>query len=285
MQAGSKRDLPEAKFDLVEFERNGFSVVKNAVDTGIIARIREEWDAFSETTRDQRPDVVPKDAPVAVFWRHVPGEKKRIRPLAEFPTLNKLALDGEMAEIVRQIFNHRGFAEIELRLLEVITFNKPPQFGTKLEWHQDNAYFPFEPNNQCALWIPLDPVDAANGSLSYACGTHKKGRVASRNLHTGEGFQGDARPQIPADPAAAGYDVVTVELQPGDCTVHDGGCWHCSMPNGTNRPRRSLSLRYLVGDTVYAPTPGSAATFLEQVDVMPGDLVRGPAFPLVERPE
>ncbi|HEY0707507.1 MAG TPA: phytanoyl-CoA dioxygenase family protein [Polyangia bacterium] len=276
----SKLSKP-AKFDLAQFEADGFAVIKGAVDPHLIGRIREEWEMFNTTTRDTRPDVIPKDQPAAVFWRHVPGEKKRIRPISEFPTLHQLAVDGTMADIVRQIFAFRGQPQVELRLLETIIFNKPPVQGTKLEWHQDNAYFPFEPNSQCALWIPLDPVDPQNGSLSYACGSHKLGRVASRNLHTGETFKGDTRPTIPEDPATAGYKVVTVELEPGDLTVHDGGCWHCSMPNRTDRPRRSLSLRYLVGETIYAPTPGSAATFVEQVDVRPGDRIEGPAFPVV----
>ncbi len=260
------------------FEKDGFAVIKGAIDPSLMADLRKEWDAFEVTSTES---TIPKDQPAAVFWRHIQGERKRIRPIEEFPTLREIAHSPQLSGVIRTVIEARGIKDPELRLLETIVFNKPPQKGGNLNWHQDNAYFPFEPNTQCALWIPLDPVDEENGSLIYVKGTHKRGRVGSLNLHTGEPFEGDSRPMIPKDPVAEGYEVETMELEPGDISVHDGATWHSSTANDSDRPRRALSLRYLVGKTVYAPTPGSAATFIEQVDVKPGDVIQGPAFPVV----
>lgn len=267
-------------FDPEQFERDGFSVVRQAVDVDLLREVANEWTFFQ--TRDVS-SVVPKDAPVAVFWRHLPGQRKRTRPLREFPALESLALSPATAEIVRMINRFRGVREDEeLRLLETIIFDKPPAASPLLNWHQDNSFFPFTPNNQAALWIPLDPVDASNGTLRYVVGTHKLGLRASTDLHSGRPFERDQRPAIPADPIEAGYETRDMVLEPGDLSVHDGLTWHCSLPNvSPDRPRRALSLRYLMGSTTYTPNEGTAAAFVEQVDVRPGERVAGPAFPLI----
>ena len=267
--------------DLARFDRAGFAVVRGALAPERIAALGDEWTGFERTTLAERPNLLPRDQPAAVFWRHVPGERKRIRPIDEFPQLRAIAHDPGLADMVRAIFGHRGVTRPVLRLFEAIVFNKPPRLGTPLSWHQDISFFPFEPNNQIALWIPLDRVDGDNGTLRYAVASHKLGPVRSTDLQTGRDFPGDTRPQIPADPAAAGFEVVPVVLDPGDLAVHDGGTWHCSTPNLSDRPRRSLSIRYLVGETRYAPTRGSAATFVEQVNVRPGEMIEGPIFPVL----
>lgn len=267
--------------DLERFDNDGFIVLHRVIAPERIAAVRSEWEDFAASTLQARPNLLPKDQPAAVFWRHVPGEKKRIRPLSEFPALRQLVLDGVLSDIVRRMCR-RGAPELpELRLFESIVFDKPARLGTDLRWHQDISYFPFEPNNQCSLWIPLDKVDADNGTLRYAAGSHKLGAVRSTDLQSGQPFAGDERPEIPADPAAAGFEVVPIQLEPGDLALHDGRTWHCSTPNLTERPRRSLSIRYLVGPTRYAPTKGSAAVFVAQMDVRPGETIGGPIFPVV----
>src|SRR5262249_12346815 len=152
----------------------------------------------------------------------------------------------------------------------------------QLNWHQDVAYFPFEPNNQIAVWLPFEPVTRESGALEYAVGSHKVGLMGSVELHTGKPYENETRPIIPKDPAAAGYKVVCCEIEPGDMIVHDGLTWHRSGPNTTkDNQRRGLSLRYIVGKTKYKPRIGSAATFISQVEVKAGDLIEGPAFPLI----
>ena len=61
-----------------------------------------------------------------------------------------------------------------MQLLETIIFNKPYETSNTLHWHQDVAYFPLKPNNQIAVWFPLDEVDREAGALNYAIGSHKE---------------------------------------------------------------------------------------------------------------
>ncbi len=223
-----------------------------------------------------------KTKPAVVFWHHVLGSQKRIRGISEFPEIKAFANDSVFVDAINKIYGSKGQPGLDIRLLETIFFYKPPKHGNILQWHQDVAYFPFEPNNQVAFWIPLDPTDVHNGTLQYVVGSHKEGLMGSVNLHTAEPFEGEDRPLIPSDPTAAGYEVVLSNIGPGDMTIHDGLTWHCSSPNSREgRPRLAMSLRYLVGETRYKPRNGSAATFIEQMDVKPGEVIKGDPFPLV----
>jgi phytanoyl-CoA dioxygenase PhyH len=257
---------------------DGFVVLHQRIDPGLLQRIVDEWEAFMAT---DTPNLLPTDAPAAVFWRHVPGEKKRMRPLPEFKSLTELALGEVSTRIARQLAQ-ASLGESELRLLETIVFSKPPGVSGTLSWHQDTAYFPFEPQNQVALWIPLETVDIGNGTLEYAVGTHKLGLTCPVDLHTGEPMGSLERPRVPNDPRNEGHDVVTVNLQPGGLAVHDSRTWHRSLPNmSVDRQRRAISLRYLVGKTRYVPRDGAAQSMKHQAGVAPGELISGPTFPLV----
>jgi ectoine hydroxylase-related dioxygenase (phytanoyl-CoA dioxygenase family) len=257
---------------------DGFVVLPQHIDTALLRRIVDEWEAFMAT---DTPTLLPTDAPAAVFWRHVPGEKKRMRPLPEFKNLAELALGEVTTSIARQLAQ-ASLGESELRLLETIVFSKPPGVSGVLSWHQDTAYFPFEPQNQVALWIPLESVDAENGTLEYAVGTHKLGLTCPVDLHTGEPMGSFERPRVPDDPRKEGHQVVRVDLEPGGLAVHDSRTWHRSLPNvSVDRQRRAISLRYLVGKTRYVPRGGVAQSMKLQAGVAPGELISGPTFPLV----
>ena len=85
--------------------------------------------------------------------------------------------------------------------------NKPYEVSNTLHWHQDVAYFPLKPNNQIAVWFPLEAVDKQAGALNYAIGSHKEGIKGSTDLHTRKPFDNENRDLIPQDPAKEGYEV------------------------------------------------------------------------------
>ena len=253
-----------------EFERNGVVLMRDAI---LASELREVIREYERTGPQSMP--TPKHQPIVVFWTHKPGERKKIALLAAMPNMEEFT--RHCARIARR------FAPVgALRLMETVIFNKPPREGTELVWHQDVAYWPLEPNNQIALWIPFDKVTKENGALSYALGSHKRGLRSSTDLHSNAVLsQEDIREPIPADPAAAGFTVQCMDMEPGDVLLHDGRTWHTSGPNRTDLPRRGLTVRFLIGDTVYSPRPGSAAAFIQQIDVSAGERIDNPAFPVL----
>lgn len=276
---GDKDESIFAKFRTDNFDENGVAALEKFLDVDIINQVKKEWDAFSSCDKET---LITKDEPAVVFWLHVLGEKKRIRPISEFPSIKTLVYSCQFQDLIKEICEKRGQPFPEIRLLETIFFYKPPQRGGVLRYHQDVAYFPFMPNNQLAVWIPLVEVNEDNGTLKYALGSHKLGNRRSINLHTGESFDGDERPLIPQTPEDEGIRLFTANLLPGDITIHEGLTWHSSSPNLTDdRPRLALSIRFLLGDTRYSPNPGAAASFLRQMEIQPGESIGGPAFPLL----
>jgi len=261
------------------FCEQGFVAIENYFDTNLLARIAGECLQFTQSTITS---FLPENKPAAVFWRHVRGDTKRIRPLEEFDTLSEFALGEQASNLARQ-FAHVSLGETELRLLETIMFSKPPGEGEMLSWHQDAAFFPFEPQNQIALWIPLDDVDSLNGGLEYAVGSHKSGIIGGPyDLHSGKDLSDGNSCVSPLDFVNKSFEVCGIKLRVGGVAAHDGRTWHRSLPNNSmDRQRRAISLRYLVGQTRYAPRQGTASSMNIQVGVAPGEIINSPSFPLV----
>lgn len=233
---------------------------------GILNPVIEEYESSVPDKEE-----VPKHVPIVVYRTHVLGQERKIQLLSKMPHMKDLAV------FVAGTLN--PVAKGKLRLLETVIFNKPPLTSGVLHWHQDVSYFALEPNNQIAVWIPFDKVTKESGAMVYALGSHKLGLRASKNLLTGEQFPDERREPIDV----SGMNTKVMEMSPGDMLVHDGYTWHMSGPNTVEgQQRRGLSLRFLVGETRYAPRPGSAAPFLKQInDLKEGDLIDDPAFPVL----
>lgn len=257
---------------LGEFDANGVIVLRDIVQPDVLNGVVEEYDAASSSLVDIE---IPKHKPIIVFWTHVVGGRKKLKLLSDMPHME--AFTRRIAAIVKEMAGSAA-----LRLLETIIFNKPPKDSNVLRWHQDVSYFPFEPNNQIAVWLPFDVVTRESGALLYAIGSHKLDLRASTDLHSGEVFKNETRRPIPDNPEAEGIPVVCMETKPGDMIIHDGRTWHMSGRNTVmDRQRRGLSLRFLIGDTYYKPVAGSAAAFIKQIDISPGQKIDDPAFPVL----
>jgi ectoine hydroxylase-related dioxygenase (phytanoyl-CoA dioxygenase family) len=157
---------------------------------------------------------------------------------------------------------------------------KEPGISGWMPWHQDFSRWPFERANQVSCWLALDHVTKESGAMQYAPGSHRLGEYAAVESVLCPRDPTDPRPEIPADPVAAGYDVVVMELAPGECVLHHAFTWHATEPNRSNRPRRGLITRFMPRGTrlrtqPHGPrpdTPGSAHDprwSLERDDVYP----------------
>ncbi len=119
---------------------------------------------------------------------------------------------------------------------------KPPGVpGSLHPFHQDAAYFSFGPQDLCVgVWIPLDPVDADNGSLCIVPGSH---RLPVHKLEAKEGinFGALASEGVEDDPSYL-EKAITLELPPGDCVLFSTRLLHRTTGNKTMRHRRVVTL-------------------------------------------
>ena len=115
---------------------------------------------------------------------------------------------------------------------------KQPWIGGAWEWHQDYGYWYnfgclFPDMGSCM--VAVDKATTENGCLQVLKGSHKLGRLD--HVRIGE--------QVGADPerveaARQRFELVAVELEPGDGLFFHGNLLHCSDQNHSEHPRWSL---------------------------------------------
>ena len=255
-------------------KEDGVVLTKDFFSETEISEVRNEYDQLDKSLTNKE---IYKEKPIIVFWKHVKGEQKRIATFDEFPSMWNL-INKKIVPFVKESTNTKD----KIQLLETIVFNKPTEISNTLHWHQDVAYFPLKPNNQVAVWFPLEPVNKKRGALNYALKSHKDGIKGSTDLHTRKPFDNENRDLIPEDPSKAGYEVKCMEMSNKDILLHDGYTWHYSGPNKEQGyTRRGISVRFIIERAVFDPRPGQGAAFTKQLELNAGDPFEGKPFPLL----
>ncbi len=119
---------------------------------------------------------------------------------------------------------------------------KEPKVGGAWEWHQDYGYWY---HNGCLLpdmascLIAIDRATKENGCLQVLKGSHLMGRID-------HGQSGD---QVGADLERVGvamdrYELIHVELDPGDAVIFHANLLHRSDQNRSDHPRWALICCY-----------------------------------------
>lgn len=163
-------------------------------------------------------------------------------------------------------------------------FVKEPGAEARTPWHQDLPYWPLEGAKLCTVWVPFDRVDPESGAVHYVRGSHRWGRrFVPEHFSDGQGENYEAQgleavPDVDAHPED--FDLVSFDVEPGDCVVHHFLTLHGAPGNVSARHRRADALRYVDRDTVYvgARAPGETDPY---PDLSPGMSIGGPNFPVV----
>lgn len=119
---------------------------------------------------------------------------------------------------------------------------KPPGVAQAIHpFHQDAAYFMFQPQDKClGVWIPLDPVSEANGTLAIVPRSHRLD-VLKHEVKEGINFGALAAEGI-EDNAEYHAKAITLSMQPGDCLLFNTRLLHRSGGNRTLHHRRVITL-------------------------------------------
>ncbi|MXZ99488.1 MAG: phytanoyl-CoA dioxygenase family protein [Acidimicrobiaceae bacterium] len=117
---------------------------------------------------------------------------------------------------------------------------KHPGGSAQVEWHADWGYYPHTNDDLLEISIALDPSTEASGCLKVLPGSH----VGPALDHTENGRFVGAVPVGSFDPQAA----VSLELEPGDVSIHHVRLLHGSGPNRSRFQRRLLLQGYAAVD-------------------------------------
>ena len=215
------------------------------------------------------------------------------RPLAERGTYGQAFLQTTnlwlVDDAVRQFVLAPRFAGVAAALLgveQVRLYHDQALFkeagGGRTPWHQDQFYWPFTDPRTVTLWMPLDDLDPAVGSMCFATGSHRLGAVTDQPISDA------SEHEIDAVIARQGLAVETHgALQAGDATFHAGWTLHSAGPNPTDRMRAVMTIIYLADGIEVAPPANPYQDFDREAwlgGTAPGRPAAGPLNPRIASP-
>ena len=118
-------------------------------------------------------------------------------------------------------------------------FAKPKKIGIETKPHQDNAFFCLDPADVLTFWFPVQPSKKHNGPLYYYPGSNNLGNLK----HIPEGNLGTSMTVTPEDlnKIKKNTKPLYVELDIGDCLIHNGLVVHGSEKNDSNEDRNAFN--------------------------------------------
>ena len=129
-------------------------------------------------------------------------------------------------------------------------FCKPASAGLEVPWHQDGQYWPIRPRATVTVWIAFDFVTRENGCMQFIPGSHRMGDF-SHDLSEREDL---VLSNVLNDQRLDLSTARTIELDPGQCSLHEVNLVHSSQPNRSGRRRAGYAIRYMPSTSHYDRT-------------------------------
>jgi hypothetical protein len=142
--------------------------------------------------------------------------------------------------------------------------------GGHTPWHQDQFYWPFDTEKTITMWMPLADLDPAVGSMTFATGSHRVGKLRGHAISDASEAE---FARLVRDERLPEFTYGA--LHAGDATFHAGWTLHRAGPNPTDRMRPVMTVIYFA-DGARVSEPDSVyqefdlATWLP--GMQPGDL-------------
>ncbi len=111
-----------------------------------------------------------------------------------------------------------------------------------VSWHQDSTYWGLDKPDVVTAWVALTPSNVANGAMGFIPGTHLGEQIPHRDTFAQNNLL--TRGQEVAV-AVDEKQAVTIELRPGEMSLHHVRLVHGSPPNPSNDRRIGFAIRYI----------------------------------------
>ncbi|MBI1777998.1 MAG: phytanoyl-CoA dioxygenase family protein [Proteobacteria bacterium] len=160
---------------------------------------------------------------------------------------------------------------------------KEPGTVERTPWHQDQPYWAVSGVQICSIWLPLDPVAKENG-VEYVRGSHNWHRTfLPYHFTDGSPYLERALERMPdIDAGREAYDIVSFDMEPGDCLVFQAMIVHGAPGNASlARRRRALATRWTGDDARYCVHEGEVAIPTSDPGLKHGDVMDCALFPRV----
>jgi ectoine hydroxylase-related dioxygenase (phytanoyl-CoA dioxygenase family) len=218
------------------FRKEGHTLTRGLLNEAEVAAYREVLVRAAEKFNTEKRKMEDRDTYGKAFlqimnlWRNDPNVKKFVMA----KRFAKVAADLLGVDNVR-IYHDQAL------------FKEPG--GGPTPWHQDQYYWPIDTMNTVTMWMPLVDINVDMGMLTFASGSHTKGRIFNFEI---------------SDESEKAYsDYVTqnnfeisraTEMKAGDATWHYGYTIHNAPGNNSNIMREVMTIIYFAdGARVHEP--------------------------------
>jgi ectoine hydroxylase-related dioxygenase (phytanoyl-CoA dioxygenase family) len=228
---------------LARFDRDGYALLGRVASDEALAALRAR-------TRDLMLGQVSYPG---LFFQHdtATGRYEDLTfgqgwqgPSENYRKIEKVESDPVFAAwIDNPLFERIARARIagDVAIYRAVVMAKQARGGTVLPWHQDGgAFWGLDKDPELQIWTALDDAGADAGCVEVVPGSHRGG------LATPLGGM------IPKDVVLAKdaeRGVVKLLARAGDAILIHNYAWHRSGVNGTDAPRRALSVCYMSAET------------------------------------
>ena len=165
------------------------------------------------------------------------------------PSLAYRKVEGlELDPVLRQWIENALFRRLTriaigeaVQLYRAVLWNKAPNAGTELPWHQDDGRFwgldraPF-----LQVWTALDDAGPEGACVEVVPGSHVDGLASP---------EGGTVMQKDLNARNAEARKLKLEASAGEGVLLHNHIWHRSGVNRTNQPRRAISISFMSADT------------------------------------
>jgi len=149
-------------------------------------------------------------------------------------------------------------------------------------WHQDQPYWAVSGRQMCSIWTPLDPVPSAI-ALEFVRGSHLWREYNPQHFLDHSPYEGTGLPNLPnIEAAREEYDIVSYDVEPGDCLIFHAMITHGAPDNSSAATRRrAYAIRWLGDDARFCERAGEVAIPPDDAGLKHGEPYSGKNFPTV----
>jgi len=167
------------------------------------------------------------------------------KPHFENPELFSFLVADEVLDLVEPIIGPN------IGLWSSHFISKEPNVGRATPWHEDSAYWKGRLDRMdqiVTVWLALDRTDKENGCLRVIPGSHVGGdsEIYVEVDKSENTFGTEIRADL-VDESKAVY----FELNPNECSLHDGRIVHGAEANTSTRRRAGYTMRYFSLETKF----------------------------------
>lgn len=218
--------LPVSAAEIQEFREKGHTLTRGLLNAEEVAAYREAIVEAAETYNTEKRSMSERDTYGKAFLQimnlWVPDE--RVRRFVMARRFAKMAADLMGVKNVRLYHDQALFKE---------------PGGGPTPWHQDQYYWPLDTPNTVTMWMPLVDISVEMGMLTFASGSHKKGRVFDFEISDESEKQYDNYVQDNNFPVSR-----ATSMKAGDATWHYGYTIHNAPGNNTDSMREVMTVIY-----------------------------------------